>query len=237
MTGLPLIRWEAPGPYEIAFSTRLGGVSDGPFASLNLGRRLGDDPARVDENRRLLCAEVGVDARRLAMNYQVHGKDANRAVAGRRGDHGDALWTEERFLPMLALTADCVPIALVRTNGAKPGAAVAHAGRKGLLAGVVDAAVAALGGRLAAAIGPAIGSCCYEVGTEIADAFRERFGPRVMHGLHLDIADAAERALRGAGVAHVERVDLCTACHPDLFFSYRRDGTPRGGQGVLAVVA
>jgi YfiH family protein len=237
VTGVPLIRWEAPGPYEIAFSTRIGGVSDGPFASLNLGSKLGDDLARVDENRRLLCAEVGVDPHRLAMNHQVHGKGANRAVAGRRGGHGDALWTEERGLPLLALTADCVPIALVRTNGTRPGAAVAHAGRLGLLAGVVDAAVEALGGRIAAAIGPSIGSCCYEVGPEIADAFRERFGPRVMHGRHLDIVDAAERALRGAGVAHVERVDLCTACHPELFFSYRRDGTPRGGQGILAVVA
>jgi purine-nucleoside/S-methyl-5'-thioadenosine phosphorylase / adenosine deaminase len=237
MTALPLIRWDVPGPYEIGFSTRIGGVSEGAFASLNLGRKLGDDLERVDENRRRLCAEVAADPDRLAMNYQVHGATANRAVAGGRGAHGDALWTDEPGVPMLALTADCVPIALVRANGDRPAAAVAHAGRIGLLAGIVDAAVAALGGRVAAAIGPAIGSCCYEVGSEISDAFRERFGPGVLRGGCLDIVDATERALRGAGVSHVERVDLCTACHTELFFSYRRDGTPRGGQGVVAVVA
>lgn len=237
MSELPLIRWDVPGPYEIGFSTRIGGVSEGAFASLNLGRRLGDDPERVDENRRRLCAEVGADPGRLAMNYQVHGATANRAVAGRRGAPGDALWTDEPGLPLLALTADCVPVALIRENGDRPAAAVAHAGRIGLLAGVVDAAVAALGGRVAAAIGPAIGPCCYAVGSEIADAFRQRFGPGVLRGRCLDIVDATERALRGAGVAHVERVDLCTACHTELFFSYRRDGSPRGGQGVVAVVA
>jgi YfiH family protein len=237
VTEVPLIRWDVAGPYDIGFSTRIGGVSEEAFASLNLGRRLGDDPARVDENRRRLCAEVGADPGRLAMNYQVHGATANRAVAGRRGAHGDALWTDEPGVPLLALTADCVPVALVRENGDGPAAAVAHAGRIGLLAGIVDAAVAALGGRVAAAIGPAIGPCCYEVGSEISDAFRDRFGPAVLRGRNLDIVDATERALHGAGVSHVERVDLCTACHPELFFSYRRDGTPRGGQGVVAVVA
>ena len=237
MTDLPLIRWDAPGPYEVAFTTRIGGVSEGAFASLNLGRRLGDDPGRVDENRRRLCAELGLDPRRLSMNYQVHGATANRAVAGRRGAKGDALWSEEPGVPMLALAADCIPIALVRANGGRPAAAVAHAGRIGLLAGIVDAAVGALGGRVAAAVGPAIGPCCYEVGAEIAAAFRERFGPHVVRDRNVDLAGAAERALRGAGVADVERVDLCTACHPELFFSYRRDGTPRGGQGVVAVVA
>ena len=236
MTGLPLIRWDVPGPYEIGFSTRIGGVSEGAFASLNLGRKLGDDLEHVGENRRRVCAEIGADPDRLAMNYQVHGATANRAVAGRRGTTGDALWTDEPGVPLLALTADCVPIALVRSNGDRPAAAVAHAGRIGLLAGVVDAAVVALGGRVAAAIGPAIGPCCYEVGSEISDAFRERFGPGVLRGRCLDIVDATERALRGAGAVHVERVDLCTACHPELFFSYRRDGTPRGGQGVVAVV-
>ena len=237
MTALPLIAWNAPGPYEVAFSTRIGGVSEGPFASLNLGRRLGDDPEHVDENRRRLCAEVGAETVRLAMNYQVHGATANRAIAGRRGTHGDALWTDEPGVPLLALTADCVPIGLVRTNGDRPAAGVVHAGRIGLLAGVVDSAVAALGGRLAAVVGPAIGPCCYEVGDEIAAAFRERFGPGVLRRRNLDIADATERALRGAGVGAVEHVDLCTACHPGLFFSYRRDGSPRGGQGVVAVVA
>jgi YfiH family protein len=234
-----VIRWAAPGPYAVAFTTRQGGVSEGPYASLNLGRRTGDDVERVDENRRRACAELGTDAERLALNYQHHSPDVHRALAGSRGDRqGDGLWTDEPDLPIAALAADCVPIALARANGAAPAVAVLHAGWRGLLAGVVEGGVAALGeGRLAAAVGPAIGPCCYEVGDEVAEPFRARFGPDLLHGRNLDLWASAERALRRAGVADVERVDLCTACNPELFFSHRRDGKPRGVQGVVAVVA
>jgi YfiH family protein len=232
-----VIRWDAPGPYEVVFTTRLGGVSEGPYASLNLGRRTGDDVDRVDENRRRACATVGTDADELALNYQVHSALVHRAVPGERGRvGGDGLWTEERAVPILALTADCLPIALVRTNGDSPAACVLHAGRIGILAGVVEAGVAALGGTVAAAIGPSIGRCCYEVGEEVAGPYRARFGPKVVHGRNLQLQDAAETVLREAGVARVERLDRCTACHPELFFSHRRDGKPRGVQGVLAVV-
>jgi YfiH family protein len=234
---LDLIRWEAPGPYDVVFSTRLGGVSEGPFATLNLGRRLGDVPERVDENRRRLCAEVGADPDRLALNYQRHTARVNRAEAGRRGETGDGLWTEEPELPLLALGADCALIALARVNGDRPAVAVLHAGRIGLLAGIVEAGVTALGGRVAAAVGPTIGPCCYEVGEEVAEPFRARFGAEVVSGRRLDLWRSAERALRKAGCASVERLDLCTACDPDRFFSYRRDGKPRGGHGVLARVA
>ena len=91
--------------YSITFTTREGGVSEGPFASLNLGLLTEDDPARVDENRRVVCSRVGADHERLAMNRQVHGPAVNRAVAGRRGQEGDGLWTDERGVPMLALAA------------------------------------------------------------------------------------------------------------------------------------
>ena len=239
MSGLDLIRWEVPGPYEVAFATRVGGVSEGVWASLNLGRRNGDDPERVDENRRRLCAEVGADAGALALNFQVHSARVHRARAGSRGERqGDGLWTDEPGLPMVALAADCVPIALARVNGAAPALAVLHAGRIGLLAGIVESGVAALGGTgLAAAIGPSIGSCCYEVGDEVAEPFRACFGADVVRGRSLDLWTSAERALHRAGVATVERVDLCTACAPERFFSHRRDGKPRGAQGVVAVVA
>jgi hypothetical protein len=106
-----------------------------------------------------------------------------------------------------------------------------------LFAGIVEAGVAALGGRLAAIVGPAIGPCCYEVGDDIANEFRARFGADVVRKGKLDLWTSAERALREAGCASVERLDLCTACDPDRFFSYRRDGKPRGGHGVLACVA
>ncbi len=232
-----ILRWAAPGPYAVAFSTRQGGVSDGPYSSLNLGRRTGDDPIRVDENRRRLCNAVGADASRLALNFQTHSARVNRAAAAERGTPGDGLWTDEPGLPLLALTADCVPIALVRSNGGRPAAAVLHAGRMGLLAGVAEAGVLALGrGGLDAAIGPAIGPCCYEVGEDIAVAYRTRFGRSIVRNRRLDLWSAAEQVLREAGVRDVERFDLCTACNPDRFFSYRRDGKPRGAQGVVAVV-
>ena len=90
---------------------------------------------------------------------------------------------------------------------------------------------------VAAIVGPTIGPCCYEVGEEVASPFRARFGADVVTGRKLDLWTSAERALREAGCASVERLDLCTACAPDRFFSYRRNGKPRGGHGVLARVA
>jgi YfiH family protein len=234
---LGLIRWDAPGPYEVVFSTRRGGVSEGPFASLNLGRRLGDVPERVDENRRRLCAEVGTDPKRLALNFQRHTAVVNRAQPGVRGVTGDGLWSDEPDVPMLALGADCALVALARTNGDKAGLAVLHAGRIGLLAGIAEAGARALGGRPLAVVGPTIGPCCYEVGEEVAGPFRARFGADVVRRGRLDLWTATERALRAAGCASVERLDLCTSCNPDVFFSYRRDGKPRGGHGVLARVA
>jgi polyphenol oxidase len=233
---LPLVRWDPPGPYAVAFSTRRGGVSDGAYASLNLSRRGGDDVERVDENRRILCSELGADADRLAINHQVHGTTANRAVVGVRAvSPGDALWTDEPGVPILALAADCVPVALARTDG-PPAVAVAHAGHVGLLAGVVGEAVRALGEHVAAAIGPAAGPCCYEVGPDVSEPYRRRFGDRVLGGRRLDLWLSAELALREAGVENVHRTDLCTICNPDLFFSHRRDGRPRGAQGVVALV-
>jgi len=232
-----VIRWDAPGPYEVVFPTRLGGVSDGPYASLNLGRRTGDEVERVDENRRRACAGIGIGADRLALNFQIHSALVHRAQPGVRGDvHGDGLWTDQRELPLLALTADCLPIALVRANGASPAVCVLHAGRIGVLEGVIEAGVAALGSRVAAAIGPSIGPCCYEVGEEVAAPYRARFGPGIIRGRNLDLWQAAEVVLRDAGVELIDRFDLCTACHHELFFSHRRDGKPRGVQGVLARV-
>jgi YfiH family protein len=233
-----VIRWEAPGPYAVAFSTRVGGVSEGAFASLNLGRLTADEPDRVDENRRRLLAEVGGDPSRLALNRQTHSAVVSRARAGARGEPGDGLWTDEPGVPVLAMAADCLPIALARSDGALPAVAVLHAGWRGLLEGIAAAGVSALGdAELAAAIGPAIGPCCYEVGDEVASPFRTRFGDDVVRGRRLDLWTAAERALRQSGVTRIERVDLCTSCHPELFFSHRRDAGLTGRQGVVAVVA
>ena len=233
---IPLLWWDAPGQYEVAFSTRRGGVSTGPYESLNLGRLTDDAPENAEQNRRRLCAAVGADYDRLAMNRQVHTATVNRAHPGERGREGDGLWTDEAGLPLLKLTADCLPVALVRLNGT-PGLALLHAGRLGLLEGILEAGVAAIGGgRLAAAVGPGIGPCCYEVGDDIADTYRARFGASAVRGRNLDLWSVAERLLRKAGATSVERIDVCTACN-DEFFSHRRDGGITGRQGVIGYVA
>jgi YfiH family protein len=227
-----VIRWDMPG-YVVAFTTRAGGVSEGPFDSLNLGGRR-DDPVRVAENRRRACDALGLDASRLAVNRQRHTPTVHRAVAGRIDEPGDGLWTDEPGLPMLALTADCVPIAVARANGGPAALAVLHAGWRGLAEGVVEAGVQALGdGPTRAVIGPAVGPCCYEVGPEVS----ARFDADLTEDGILDLWTAAERALRRAGVAEVDRVDRCTRCNPDLFFSHRRSGPVRGVQGVVGAVA
>jgi YfiH family protein len=232
-----LIRWKADG-CEVAFTTRVGGVSEGPYASLNLGRKSGDDVERVDENRRVACATICADVEKLALNFQVHSDRVLRAAAGKRGEHADGLWTDEPGLPILAMSADCLPIAIARVDAAKPAVAVLHVGWRGLLAGIVAAGTSATGsGRLAAAIGPGIGPCCYEVGEDVAAPFRERFGDDVVRESRLDLWTSAERALRAAGVERVDRFDRCTACEPETFFSHRRDVGRTGRQGVIAYVA
>jgi hypothetical protein len=226
-----VIRWLAPGPYVVAFTTRHGGVSEGPFASLNLGER-GDDPAHIRENRERACAELGLDASRLVVNLQQHSPTVHRAEAGRLDEPGDGLWTDEPGVPMLAMGADCVTIAVATTEG-PPSLAVLHAGWRGLAQGVVATGVASLGpGAKAAIVGPAIGPCCYEVGPEVA----ARFDVDLTSDGILDLWRASERALERAGVESVERVDLCTRCNPDLFFSHRRSGELRGLQGVIGAV-
>jgi polyphenol oxidase len=238
-----IIEWEAPGPYRVAFSTRHGGVSEGPFASLNLGILTDDEPARVVENRTRLCDSVGADAHEATMAWQRHGATVTRAeprgivTPGTVYDHCDGLWSDEPGRAMMLLTADCMPIAIAREGG-DPALAILHAGWRGILAGIVSVGVRAVGGRrLAAAIGPSIGPCCYEVGEEVATPYREAFGDDVVRDGKLDLWTSAERALRAAGVERVDRYDLCTACHPDDFFSHRRDEGRTGRQGVIAYVA
>jgi len=241
---LESITWNAPGLYRVAFSTRLGGVSEGPFTSLNLGIRTDDDPAAVVENRSRLCAAIGADPDGATMGWQRHGAVVARAeprgivTPGTVYEHCDGLWSDEPGRAMLLLMADCLPIAIARLDDRRPAVAILHAGWRGLLAGIAAAGVRALGGgRLVAAIGPGIGPCCYEVGEEVAAPFREAFGDDVVREARLDLWTSAERALRAAGVVQVDRFDLCTSCEERRFFSHRRDGGRTGRQGVIAYVA
>jgi purine-nucleoside/S-methyl-5'-thioadenosine phosphorylase / adenosine deaminase len=239
-----VIRWEAPGPYTVAFSTRVGGVSEGPYESLNLGILTGDDPERVVENRRRLADDVGVDPDRTRMAWQRHGREVLRAVPegiltpGTQHTACDGFWSDEPGQGMMLVTADCLPVAIARSDGDRPALAVLHVGWQGLLAGIVASGVEALGeGRLAAAIGPGIGPCCYEVGPDVAEPFAARFGREVLQDGKLDLWRSTELALNDAGVDEVERTDLCSFCHPELFFSHRRDRGTTGRQGVIAAVA
>ena len=233
---------ELGDPYRVVFSSRLGGVSEGPYESLNLGILTEDEPERVVENRRLLCESVGIDPETATMAWQAHGARVLRADGrgivrpGTPLERCDGLWTDERDRGLMLLTADCLPVALARANG-RPGLAVLHVGWRGLLDGIVEAGVEALGGGpLRAAIGPGIGPCCFEVGEEVADPFRARFGPDVVVGRNLDLVEATERALRAAGCESVERVDLCTSCEEELLFSHRRDRGVTGRQGIVAAL-
>ena len=237
-----IIRWEH-GPYVVAFTSRLGGVSGGAFESLNLGALTDDDPLNVVENRRLACEAADADASTATMAWQHHSADVRRAeprgivTPGTQFDRCDGLWTDEPGQAMMLLAADCLPIALGRANGSRPALGVLHAGWRGLLDGIVAEGAKTLGGGpLAAVIGPAIGPCCYEVGDEVAEPFRAAYGGEVVTENRLDLWTAAEQALRAAGCEEVERTDLCTFCHPDLFFSHRRDHGRTGRQGVVGYI-
>ncbi len=230
------------GPYRVAFSTRLGGVSEGPYRSLNLGMLTGDEPERVVANRRRLCEAGGVDAETATMARQVHGGRVTEAkprgvvTPGTDFEPCDGLWSDRPGQAMMLVTADCLPVALARTAGT-PRLAVLHVGWRGLLEGIVENGVAALAdGGAAAAIGPGIGVCCYEVGEEVARPFGERFGGDVVRGRNVDLPLATERALRAAGVDEVETTGFCTACNPELFFSHRRDRGTTGRQGIVAAL-
>lgn len=236
-------RWRPPGPYTVAFSTRRGGVSEGIFASLNVGKRTGDEPERVVENRARLCREIEIDPARATMARQLHGAVARRAEPNGLLSEDldlpecDALWSEEPGQGMLLVTADCLPIALAREDGERPGLALIHAGWRGLLAGVVESTVRALGrGSIKAALGPAIGPCCFEVSDEVAAHFRRQFGREVASGRKVNLWLAAERALAKAGCESVERIEICTSCHPELFFSHRRDQGHTGRQGIIGAI-
>jgi polyphenol oxidase len=211
----------------VAFSTRLGGVSEGPYESLNLGILTDDERARVERNRELLADAAGIDSRSIAMGWQVHGTEVKEWDEPPDGelDKVDGHVTARDDLALLVIVADCLPVALVGGDRV----AMVHCGWRGLAGGVLANAVARFDEPPAAAVGPGIGPCCYEVGDEV----RERFDARFADGRKLDLRSIADDLLRTAGVEHIEHVDLCTSCRADLFFSHRRDGGVTGRQGGL----
>jgi YfiH family protein len=223
------------------FSTRRGGVSEGPYESLNLGILTDDDPGRVMENRRRMARAAGVAPERVGMGWQVHGTDLldwdgppteGRSYAERRGKllpQVDGHLTVEPNLALLVMVADCYPVAL--SDGAR--IAMLHCGWRPLAGGILERAVERFDRTPAAVVGPGIGGCCYEVGPDVLEAFAGLEG--VANGRMLDLRAVISRKLAAAGVSRVEHLDHCTSCRPDLYFSHRRDGGVTGRQAGLVV--
>jgi polyphenol oxidase len=226
---------------RVHFSTRRGGVSEGPYESLNLGILTDDHPDRVAENRRRVARAARVSPERIAMGWQVHGTEliewdappADGAYAepgGKALPRADGHLTAEAGIGLLVLVADCYPVAL--SDGAR--VAMLHCGWRPLAGGIVERAIERFDGTPAAAVGPGIGGCCYEVGPEVLGAFSDLDG--VASGRQLDLRAVISAKLAAAGVTRVEHVDHCTSCRPDLYFSHRRDGGLTGRQGGLVVL-
>ncbi len=232
-------------PVPHGFTTRAGGVSEGPYASLNLGFSVGDERTHVEENHRRLARAAGAALGALSRVSQVHGDRVQEARGG-EGDaalrptegEADGLWTQTPGHWVAVGTADCVPVLLVDPDGQR--VAAVHSGWRGTDADISARAVEQLvarGGRperLLAAVGPAIQACCYEVSDALGQRFRERFGPEVVVArgakAHLDLTRAVRLSLERAGLkaAHVDVLQACTACDPTRFFSHRRDAGRTG---------
>ena len=232
------VRWlEAELPAaRAAFSTRLGGVSHEPYDALNVAIMTGDERDHVRENRLRLAAALGREPDGVVMGRQVHGAELREhaerqeprvyADVVKSPDEVDAHATADPGLTPLVMVADCLPVALDGPGGV----AMAHCGWRGLAAGIVARAATAVEAE-AAAVGPGIGPCCYEVGDEVLTEFADLDG--VADGRMLDLSAVARALLERVGVEATETSGLCTKCNPDLFYSHRRDGGRTGRQAGL----
>jgi YfiH family protein len=221
-------------------TARHGGVSQGPWSSLNLTKGTGDDPEAVEQNLRRVAETFGTQREALVSPNQRHTTRAETVTEIDRGRvvlETDTLLTRDAKVPLLLRYADCTPIMLYDPQS--KAFAVVHSGWRGTVAGAVPAAIKAMSeafdtrpAEIVAGVGPSIGPCCYEVGDEVAAAAREAFDdaeallPRNGSGRHhFDLWQANRRWLIEAGVRQIEVAEICTACHQADFFSYR------GGKG------
>jgi len=226
-----------PSSLAHGFSDRLGGASEGRYASLNVSAKWGDDPAAVAENHRRIAEAAGFNGADLRLVKQVHGAAVLRARDIVAGSEADALWSCKGDPPAVvgAMTADCVPV-LLADEQATVWAAI-HSGWKGTVAGVVPATIAALRdhgvapSKLRAAIGPCIELAAFEVGPEVAERFPDEVVDRESYARpHVDLVAMVQRQLAAAGVLveNTERVGGCTHTDARRYFSYRRDGAGIG---------
>ena len=236
------------------FSTRRGGVSPAPWDSLNLGVSRGDSMENVRENYRRFCAVIGVDPGRCVLSKQVH-EDKVRLVTA--ADCGKGLWRDRDYtsvdamicntpeIPLVVFSADCNIILL--HDPVRRAVGAAHAGWRGTALGVaaktVEAMVAQFGcapADLRAAIGPAIGQCCFETDGDVPEALRAALGDAVTPYMtwngakwHIDLRAVNALWLRRCGVERIDVCDHCTACRPDLYWSHRKAGSARGAQVAM----
>jgi len=245
---------DCPGVVH-GFSTRKGGVSRAPWDTLNLGVGRGDDMEDVRENYRRFCGAVGMDHRRTVLSRQVHETtvrvcteaDAGKGLYQERDFLADGLVTNVPGLALAVFSADCGIVLLCDPKAQCAGAV--HAGWRGCAAGIVEKAVrtmeAEYGARaenVLAAVGPCIGQCCFETDGDVPDAMTAALGAdaapyiqRRGEKYHVDLAGLNRQWLLRAGVpaGNIDVSGVCTACHPELLWSYRRMGNDRGAQAAM----
>ena len=237
------------------FTTRLGGVSQGHLASMNIGVHRGDDPENVARNIRILADAIGFDPQDLVATRQTHSDIVCKVGRADRGGYlvegasreCDALVTNEPGVALVVFTADCTPILLHDPVTGAVGAV--HAGWRGTASDIAAKAVAAMtayfGTRpedVRAAIGPNIGACCFETDADVPQAMEAVLGEaakahirRAGDKYYVNLKAINALLLERAGVKNIEVSELCTACRQDLFWSHRRVGQQRGSQGAIIV--
>jgi polyphenol oxidase len=217
-----------PTGARLWFFTRLGGVSEPPYDSLNVSKSVGDEPTAVDQNLSIIREALG--GRSSSWVCQVAGDGVARVSAAGFAGEADALVTSEQDLCLSVAVADCVPVALVGVGDV----AMVHSGWRGTLAGVSGKAARCMQGLgIRAYVGPCIRRCCYEVSEERAREFAGEFGDEVVSGRYLSLPDAIRTDLERAEV-EVHDLGLCTGCRPELFYSHRKQG-PLTGRTLASV--
>jgi YfiH family protein len=242
--GNPLRFWTPAGMERWSWlaavvTTRPGGTSPAPYASLNLGLSTGDRPEHVHANRARLRAALGPEVERWHALHQVHGTDIFE-VPGAIPPQGDGLWTQRPGEALVVGVADCVPVFLWDARARR--VAVVHAGWRGTAAGIVKRGLELLthqGARphdLWMALGPCIGPCCYEVSAEVAARFPEAAVRPQAGRLHLDLrgANRLQALEHGVPEAQVQADPPCTGCHLDRFFSHRKEAQRTGRMWAVA---
>jgi len=238
------------GATKHCFTTRMGGVSENEFSSMNLRFNCDDKEENVLKNFEIICSEIDINYKDLVLSKQVHEDEIIKVTEKDKGngiiypnkyESADGLITGERGVPLATFYADCVPLMFLdKTEGV---IAMSHSGWKGTVKNIagktVDTFVSDYNCKrenIIAAVGPSIGACCFEVGDEVAEIFSERFGDTVLEKhekWHVNLQKTIHMELKNAGVENITMADICTSCNSELLFSHRAS---KGRRGNLAAI-